>query len=760
MAGTEIGPGALRVHCAGRDYAFGAGQSFTIGREADCEVRTENPLVSRHHVRVVHGVDGWTLEDAGSSRGTHVDGRRIERQAIDGTVAVWLGPESSGERVVFSIVDPASNSPALRSPADVATVGAGAVATRGGGVGSGSPNANRTPLFIGVAIVLVLMLGIGVVIASSGDDDKPSDPTGNTGVTVPLGDREVEALGLAVRGDGESSEGLTIPLTVRVRPTPGEPIGVSAINTEAGATGDQWAAASWNAAMVATLITGGEADGFEFSYRTDGPIDGPSAGGLMTVATIAAIRGDTLDETMTMTGAINPDGTIGPVGGIPFKLEGAADAGRTTMLIPEGENKIEGVDVIDKGRSLDPKVDVIEVGDIFEAYEQFTGVELPRLTPADEPSLSEVAKERFEAKVGGALADFDGAIGEFQSLDATIQDALLESMQQAAAFADEANALEAQDLEAGALDRASSAAAFGEAVVEAGRLVEIYANEGIDPFYARLEGIATQNERSVEALFQTIKSDQPQTIADADILMQTSGIASTALALNGASTVFIDQLNQATTEEELFSAASSLAFFRVLEGKLVEHGENLFELGRVANSPALPDAVNIDGVERFFSQAAIANLVAFESLKPGDGSADGDLDYVVAAQQRASLDDVLEKYFGDAVSEESATYYKLGTALSLYSRSAGLNARYYSLNIQGVVAPLDNAIDLGRILAESSIGLLTDEGIEVPLVISQYEVAGVSQGSDPGSALESLWSAYIESRALAYLMGIQAKGFE
>ena len=43
--------------------------------------------------------------------------------------------------------------------------------------------------------------------------------------------------------------------------------------------------------------------------------------------------GDQINADVTMTGTINPDGTIGPVGGIPFKIEGAAEAGKKVVLI-------------------------------------------------------------------------------------------------------------------------------------------------------------------------------------------------------------------------------------------------------------------------------------------------------------------------------------------------------------------------------------------------------------------------------------------
>ena len=79
-----------------------------------------------------------------------------------------------------------------------------------------------------------------------------------------------------------------------------------------------------------------------------------------------------------MTGTINPDGTVGPVGGIPEKVAGAADKGIKTVLIPVGQrNSAEHagqlVDVVDLGRRKG--VEVREVKDVYEAYQAFTGDE-------------------------------------------------------------------------------------------------------------------------------------------------------------------------------------------------------------------------------------------------------------------------------------------------------------------------------------------------------------------------------------------------
>jgi uncharacterized protein len=82
------------------------------------------------------------------------------------------------------------------------------------------------------------------------------------------------------------------------------------------------------------------ADDYDFFFviRTSSPIiGGPSAGAVMTLATIALLENWTIDKNLVMTGMINPDGSIGPIGGIPQKIDAAHSVGATRFLIPKGQ---------------------------------------------------------------------------------------------------------------------------------------------------------------------------------------------------------------------------------------------------------------------------------------------------------------------------------------------------------------------------------------------------------------------------------------
>lgn len=137
-----------------------------------------------------------------------------------------------------------------------------------------------------------------------------------------------------------------------------------------------------------------------FVVRTSAPIiGGPSAGAVMTVATIALLENWPMNNWTVMTGMINPDGSIGPIGGIPQKIDAAASVGATRFLIPKGqgtytelvtETTVEGNvrTVITRSvvkyvadYALDNYgIEVIEVEDINEAVRYFTGYNFSFLT--------------------------------------------------------------------------------------------------------------------------------------------------------------------------------------------------------------------------------------------------------------------------------------------------------------------------------------------------------------------------------------------
>jgi|WetSurMetagenome_2_1015567.scaffolds.fasta_scaffold06324_6 hypothetical protein len=63
-------------------------------------------------------------------------------------------------------------------------------------------------------------------------------------------------------------------------------------------------------------------------------VDGPSAGALMTLLTIAALEHRAIDPDVTLTGTIDKDGHVGAIGGAVEKATAAKQVGITRFLLP------------------------------------------------------------------------------------------------------------------------------------------------------------------------------------------------------------------------------------------------------------------------------------------------------------------------------------------------------------------------------------------------------------------------------------------
>jgi FhaA, N-terminal domain/FHA domain len=76
-----------------------ARQRTVIGRSRECEVRLDDANVSRRHCEVVEGVDGWALVDLGSTNGTELNGRRVDRAELSDGDTITVG----GSDLIFGL---------------------------------------------------------------------------------------------------------------------------------------------------------------------------------------------------------------------------------------------------------------------------------------------------------------------------------------------------------------------------------------------------------------------------------------------------------------------------------------------------------------------------------------------------------------------------------------------------------------------------------------------------------------------------------
>ena len=97
-------------------------------------------------------------------------------------------------------------------------------------------------------------------------------------------------------------------------------------------------------------------------------LDGPSAGGIFTVGIAAALLGDPIRHDVCMSGTIEPDAEIRPVGRLVDKMNACRDLRKTTMIVPDGPDNSH-LNFTGAERSIH----VIQVHTLAEAYSAATG---------------------------------------------------------------------------------------------------------------------------------------------------------------------------------------------------------------------------------------------------------------------------------------------------------------------------------------------------------------------------------------------------
>jgi pSer/pThr/pTyr-binding forkhead associated (FHA) protein len=65
--------------------------STTVGRHPDSDIFLDDVTVSRHHCRFSATMEALTVEDAGSTNGTYVNGERVDSERLAPGDEVLIG---------------------------------------------------------------------------------------------------------------------------------------------------------------------------------------------------------------------------------------------------------------------------------------------------------------------------------------------------------------------------------------------------------------------------------------------------------------------------------------------------------------------------------------------------------------------------------------------------------------------------------------------------------------------------------------------
>jgi Lon-like protease len=94
--------------------------------------------------------------------------------------------------------------------------------------------------------------------------------------------------------------------------------------------------------------------------------EGKIGGAALAIGFLAVMRGHTIKPGIALTGTIEPDGRIGPVGEIREIIKTADREGYTTVLVPSGQRYDPRWTI--STHTMTSRVTVQEVGSIEEAY--------------------------------------------------------------------------------------------------------------------------------------------------------------------------------------------------------------------------------------------------------------------------------------------------------------------------------------------------------------------------------------------------------
>ncbi|MBU1218167.1 hypothetical protein KKF34_16490 [Myxococcota bacterium] len=176
--------------------------------------------------------------------------------------------------------------------------------------------------------------------------------------------------------------GNTHPARITVGPNPDDELNIGISGNLSGGLGGSWQAAVWIASMQAALSVGRDLSEYSVNVRGQGYIDGPSAGALFTAGIMAAMTGTAARNDVSMTGTVNPDGSIGPVGGIPNKFAAAIAAGKKILGYPVGQrfstdlktNLLVDLEQLAQRHGAQ----AFEMSSIYDSFRILTGHEFPK----------------------------------------------------------------------------------------------------------------------------------------------------------------------------------------------------------------------------------------------------------------------------------------------------------------------------------------------------------------------------------------------
>jgi len=608
------------------------------------------------------------------------------------------------------------------------------------------------------------------------------------------GTADVDFLWVRTDADGRDLKGGMSHATLSVAPSSaGMSVGV--FESKPGGTGEMWRAAVWIAALTGTLNVGRNPLDYRYSVETEtllGRVDGPSAGGLFAVGVMAALTGRAIDSDATMTGSVNPDGTIGPVGGIAKKLAAAQEMSKKRFCYPVGQQYEEDPD---SGKLIDISavgtkagIQVVEVEDLRQAFQCLTGSALKSIAPVrrGDMALSGHMFDLVHARAESWLKRSQEAYAHAQKLN---KGEWLEALwAEASKDYDDASALLKQGLVAAAYWKAVSAYASARTILLlAAMMGPLGGGDAVEALKV-FPTVDEQASKGLDALFERLSQSPPDNVSKTISILDSYEAAICAVvsrevarAQYGEALLKIKEAIEKGEDAKVVAQYFSDLHRPLSELALVEVNADLafdnLKFMDLQSGSRATKLLRVEEVARLFQGAASANIEYFDAIFVSEVAARSGQS---AEQVNAVLLDKEPNYraaqfnlklpesgkMGYAATGQPASLAKLAGALSSFFASSTLVAKFYSIGVKlddtGATVGVERekaliaSLALAEEKARESATLALKHAGDIPESARiAYQIAMVlrdrSSYEDKLMALEQFWRSSVWSQVAVYL---------
>lgn len=633
--------------------------------------------------------------------------------------------------------------------------------------------------------VLALLLALALVASVPAVPARASSVlTLNPGLGLHTADRAVTIPVLAY-SEGPDGEAVGHSLsfdTILIGRNPEPRIRVGLLEDVPGGVGPMSRPTGWLAAIMGARFAGVQLDEVSIAYDSTGFSDGPSDGLIRTIGVAAGLLGHELRKDVSITGTINPDGTVGPVGGIEQKIDAAAEYGYKTVLIPIGQRFEESdsgrVDLVAHGAKQG--VQVREVGNFFEAYAITTGQDLRRSQPPTSMStalpapLADLWRTVYQKAFGRVQKLRDEIAALNQQVHPLVAQHLRAS-EKASAAGQLALALEyVERAERLALEQLITVQTRLERAVRRGDVRGM--SEALDELRSALETTA----EGIEELREDLEDMEPAGLSDVPWLLEAYGTLAEASVAASRGTAIIDAVDNTLSElrergrvgrdddaleragEQLLRAAYWYGQAQGLLHQAVDRQELFLSMPGAGSQPA---SATLARYARIQLVGAYTTLEYFDRVELDDTARKAGVHVDVAQTNMVMADPTYALAYGlrDDLypPDEDNLYGLLATAWRSYEINSLLIASYYNLDVEvDDVSSVDEDVlqymlDWNAQQARAAIANARERDVEPYLSLALYEIgAGLRQGDvrDRLAALRYFWRAEFMARVMTDLV--------